>query len=345
MVVIPQNGDVMTKEEKDSSRPKHRNPFRHAVLSGLGVVLPPLLTIVFLLWMLNSVRTYVLDPIVDLAETVVVSQVWDVLDERPEGAVVVNQDRHTNQVTAVRLGNKVYWRIPSDEWIPAEVYDRVRSNPSKDLPMTAREFYRRDVETRFFRPIFIVPLLLSLFTLLLYLLGKIIAVRVGRALWNYFERLIHHLPIISTVYATVKKVTDIVFADNELEFNRVVAVEYPRKGMWSVGFVTGESLPDITAAAAEPVLSVLMPTSPMPATGFTISVRKSETVELNITVDQAFQFVVSCGVVVPGLTPQAASVTASRIAAQVRQMAQPDRPAIPHVAADAPPVADTTLDS
>ena len=309
------------------------------------MVLPPLLTIVFLLWMLNSVRTYVLDPIVDLAETVAVNQAWDVLDSRPTEAVVVEQDHHTNQATAVRLGNKVYWRIPSDEWIPEEVYKRVRSHPSKNLPMTAREFYRRDVETRFFRPIFIVPLLLSLFTLLLYLLGKIIAVRVGRALWSYFERLIHHLPIISTVYATVKKVTDIVFADNELEFNRVVAVEYPRKGMWSVGFVTGESLPDITAAAAEPVLSVLMPTSPMPATGFTISVRKSETVELNITVDQAFQFVVSCGVVVPGLTPQAASVTASRIEAQARTLSQADRPAIPHVTAESPPVADTTLDS
>ena len=83
------------------------------------------------------------------------------------------------------------------------------------------------------------------------------------------------------------------------EFNRVVAVEYPRKGIWSVGFVTGESMLDIHGAANEPMVSVLMPTSPMPATGFTVSVKKSETVDLNITIDQAIQFVVSCGVVVP----------------------------------------------
>jgi uncharacterized membrane protein len=66
-----------------------------------------------------------------------------------------------------------------------------------------------------------------------------------------------------------------------------------------MGFVTGESFLDIRNAADEPVLSVLMPTSPMPATGFTISVRKSETIDLNLTIDQAIQFCVSCGVVVP----------------------------------------------
>ncbi len=78
-----------------------------------------------------------------------------------------------------------------------------------------------------------------------------------------------------------------------------MAVEYPRRGIWSIGFVTGESIARIRAVAEEPVLSVLMPTSPIPGTGFTISVRKSETVDLDIPVDQALQFVVSCGVVLP----------------------------------------------
>ncbi|MEO8497700.1 MAG: DUF502 domain-containing protein, partial [Planctomycetota bacterium] len=80
---------------------------------------------------------------------------------------------------------------------------------------------------------------------------------------------------------------------------RVVAVEYPRKGIWSVGFVTGESFADIRAAANEPVLSVLIPTSPLPMTGMTVTVLKSEAVDLNVTIDQAIQFFVSCGVVVP----------------------------------------------
>jgi uncharacterized membrane protein len=90
-----------------------------------------------------------------------------------------------------------------------------------------------------------------------------------------------------------------MFNEREIEYTRVVAVEYPRKGIWSLAFVTGESMLDIACAANEPVLAVLIPTSPMPFTGFTITVKKSETVDLNITMEQALQFIVSCGVVVP----------------------------------------------
>ncbi|HRX81394.1 MAG TPA: DUF502 domain-containing protein, partial [Pirellulaceae bacterium] len=96
--------------------------------------------------------------------------------------------------------------------------------------------------------------------------------------------------------------------EREIEFNRVVAIEYPRKGIWSIGFVTGESMADIRAAANEPVLSVLMPTSPMPVTGFTVTIMKSEAVDLNITVDQAVQFIVSCGVVVPKQQQRSAEI-------------------------------------
>ena len=102
-----------------------------------------------------------------------------------------------------------------------------------------------------------------------------------------------------------------MFSEREIEYTRVVAVEYPRKGIWSLGMVTGESMLDIRSAANEPVLSVLVPTSPMPFTGFTVTVKKSETVDLNITIDQAFQFIVSCGVVVP---PQQVSALADALA-------------------------------
>jgi uncharacterized membrane protein len=130
-------------------------------------------------------------------------------------------------------------------------------------------------------------------------LGKFLAAGMGRWIWASTEALIFRLPVIRHVYSAVKQVTDFVFTEQEIEFNRVVAVEYPRKGIWSIGFVTGESMLDIRSAANEPVLSVLMPTSPMPATGFTVTVRKSETIDLDLTVDQAIQFIVSCGVVVP----------------------------------------------
>ena len=97
----------------------------------------------------------------------------------------------------------------------------------------------------------------------------------------------------------MKQVTDFLVGDHDMEFNQVVAVQYPSAGIWSIGFVTGSSMRGVREHVGEEMISVLMPTSPMPATGFTVTVPKSKTVELDLTIDQAIQFVVSCGVVVP----------------------------------------------
>jgi len=94
-------------------------------------------------------------------------------------------------------------------------------------------------------------------------------------------------------------VTDFMFSERDIEYTRVVAVEYPRKGIWQIAFVTGDSLLDIACAANEPVVAVFFPCSPMPFTGFTAIVKRSDTIDLNITMEQAIQFVVSCGVVSP----------------------------------------------
>jgi uncharacterized membrane protein len=155
------------------------------------------------------------------------------------------------------------------------------------------------VQIEYLKPWIVIPSFLAVFVAVLYFLGRFLAAGMGRWMWATCESVIHRLPVIRNVYSSVKQVTDFVFSEQSIEFNRVVAVEYPRRGIWSVGFVTGESMLDIRSAANEPVLSVLMPTSPMPMTGFTITVRKSETIDLDLTIDQAIQFVVSCGVVIP----------------------------------------------
>ena len=96
-----------------------------------------------------------------------------------------------------------------------------------------------------------------------------------------------------------KQVTDFMLNTKPFDHTRVVAIEYPRQGVWSIGFVTGESLGDIRAAVNEPILAVLVPCSPMPMAARSVTVRKREVVELNMTVDQALQFIVSCGLVIP----------------------------------------------
>ncbi|HCD01520.1 MAG TPA: hypothetical protein DER64_13450, partial [Planctomycetaceae bacterium] len=115
------------------------------------------------------------------------------------------------------------------------------------------------------------------------------------------------VPLVSNVYSSVKQVTDFLFTERTIEYNRIVAIEYPRKGIWSLGFVTGESLLEMTTSAGVPLVSILVPTSPMPVTGYTINVPKNEIIDLDMTIDQAFQFCISCGVLVPAnqkVTPE-----------------------------------------
>ncbi len=291
--------------ETEKSPPAHQHPFRRAVLRGLAVVLPPLLTIVILVWVWNTVLHYVLEPIEGAArQTIVWSMSGDVLDQVPPDlpdsdkfTKVVNGEERTVEF---RYLGKAYVTLENGQAIPKEVHTAVSLKPGKEIPRTAVAYYDRWVKIRYLQRKYVIPFLLAIFILVLYLLGKFIAFGVGRFAWGTFERqILQRLPIIRHVYSSVKQVTDFIFSERDVEYTRVVAVEYPRQGIWSLGFVTGDSMLDIGSSANEPVISVLIPTSPMPATGYTITVRKSETIDLDISVDQAFQFIVSCGVVVP----------------------------------------------
>jgi len=277
-------------------RPEH--PFRSAVLRGLAVVFPPFLTIVIFLWAGGIINEYVLRPVTAGVRN---SVAWGIADVRQRGEVPPGQMVDpTKDIDEIANKGSYFYRLPSQQFIPLDVYDLVRrQHGSGPLPDTAEDVYRRYVEIRYLQPYKVIPAFLAIFIIVLYLLGKFMAAGIGRIFVGAFERGILQLPLVRSVYSSVKQVSDFLFAPRQYDFTRVVAVEYPRMGIWSLGFVTGESMLDIRAAANEPVLSVLVPTSPMPVTGYTINVKRSEVLDLNITIDQAFQFIVSCGVVVP----------------------------------------------
>ena len=102
-----------------------------------------------------------------------------------------------------------------------------------------------------------------------------------------------------SVYKATKQVSDFFFSEKQIQFTRVVAVEYPRPGMWSLAFVTSEGLSDIRAAANEPVLGIFIPSSPMPLSGYSLIVLKREVVDLTMSIEEAIQYLVSCGLVMP----------------------------------------------
>ena len=267
-------------------------PFRSAVLRGLGVLVPPLMTIVIFVWVGNTVEEYVLRPVTSGVREAIL---WNIADIRDNVHLA-----DPKQTTALVDGT-VYHRLSNDTFVPEVVYDKVRKSYGSRMPIppTGDAIYRVYIDLTYLRPYYVVPFFLAVFVLLLYLLGKFMAAGMGRVFWNLFERGVHRLPLVRSVYSSVKQVTDFLFSETNIQYTRVVAVEYPRHGIWSLGFVTGESLVDIRAVANEPVVSVLICTSPAPMTGFTVTVRKSEIIDLNITIDQALQFVISCGVVVP----------------------------------------------
>ena len=167
------------------------------------------------------------------------------------------------------------------------------------MPASAKDVYRRYVVLTYLRPYTAIPFFLALFILLLYLLGKFMAIGIGRFFWGLFEQAIHRLPLVRSVYSAVKQVTDFFFRDQPSQFRRVVAVEYPRVGMWSVAFVTSDGFQDIRDSVGEPVVGLFIPTSPMPMNGYALTVRQSEVVDLRMTIDEAIQFIVSCGLVIP----------------------------------------------
>ena len=267
-----------------------KHAFRAAVFRGLGVLLPPLLTVLILIWVINTVKFYVLQPVNQATRDGLVWLVADVRDRLPEPEP---GDQHLPRIDYHQLANGSY--------VPEYVFQRVaKADGPKAANNSGEEIYRRYVELEYLKPYFAIPLFLALFILLLYLLGKFIAIGVGGYFANMFESGIRRLPVVRNVYSAAKQISDFLFSEREFEFTRIVAVEHPRKGVWSVGFVTGEGLPEVRKSVGEPLVTVLIPYSPLPITGCTIIVRKSECIDLDITFDQACEYIVSCGVVGAG---------------------------------------------
>jgi uncharacterized membrane protein len=273
--------------------PRPQRPFRTAVLRGLGGFLAPLLTIVILLWIWQTLKYYILQPVESATRNFIAWQIADVKTEIPPGAT-----QHSDNPNVFTIDGQEYHRLEIGQLIPREVYETVVRR-SDDVPVRGRDFYRRWVELKYLRPWIVIPVFLVVFLGLMYILGSLFAVGIGRVSWSLFEDSLGRLPIVRAVYGPVKQVTDYMFRENEPQFNRVVAVEYPRRGIWTIAFVTGDGLADVHKMTGEPMLTVLFPTCPTPIAGNTKIIARRETIDLPLSVDQAFQYILSFGVVVP----------------------------------------------
>ncbi len=146
---------------------------------------------------------------------------------------------------------------------------------------------------------------------------------VGRWLLEFGEGTLSRIPLAGSVYKTLKQLLETFLRDNSTRFRRVVLVEYPREGLFSVGFVTGVVGPSLQPELTEPLLSVFIPTAPNPTTGWYTLVPEASVRDLNISVEDAFRTIISAGIVNPDDREVQASRSFSSLFTQLRASTAP----------------------
>ncbi len=121
----------------------------------------------------------------------------------------------------------------------------------------------------------------------------------GRLFISVSEYFVHRMPVIRTIYGAIKQVFETIMASKSQAFREVVMLEYPRKGVWSIGFVTGYSKGEVQAATKNETINVFVPTTPNPTSGYLLFVPKKELKYLNMTVEEGVKLVVSAGIITP----------------------------------------------
>lgn len=134
---------------------------------------------------------------------------------------------------------------------------------------------------------------------ILLVTGMFAANLFGRRLVSFWESILGRIPLVRTIYTSVKQVLETLFTTDSKSFRKVVLVEYPRKGIWSMGFLTNKGIQAASKASGENLVSVFVPTTPNPTSGFIVMFPEQDVTELELTVEDGFKYIISMGVVVP----------------------------------------------
>lgn len=146
---------------------------------------------------------------------------------------------------------------------------------------------------------FHVPGLGLIFAFVVVLLtGLLVTNLIGRQLVGYWEELMQRIPLVRSVYGGVRSFTESVLSSSN-SFRQVVAVQYPRPGIWSIGFVTAEDVAEVSRRTGEHLSCVFISTAPNPTSGFIILVPRDQLIALDMSIDAAMKMIVTCGVVLP----------------------------------------------
>lgn len=278
------------------SRPKNApfgDDFRRFFTRGLAAVVPSLLTIAILIWVYQLVNGYI-------GVHITRGLILMCSSIRPEPAPgLVDED-----ADALEYGT------PLNEWddqgrrLTIEykiIHQDALDHPDPKVAQRATQVRNRALWEITFRKYRLHLLGFLIAVIVIYFTGFFLASFIGRTVWRASERLLMRVPLIRAIYPHVKQVTDFVLAERKrFEASGVVAAEYPRKGMWSLGLSTGAPIQRVQEETPDELVTVFIPSSPTPITGYVIQVPRKDVIELDMSLDEAIRFAVSAGVIKPG---------------------------------------------
>ncbi len=133
----------------------------------------------------------------------------------------------------------------------------------------------------------------------LMLIGAVTAGYVGRIILRVNDALLARMPVVRSIYGATKQIFETVLAHKSTAFRQVCLIEYPRRGIWSIGFITGKTVGEVQDRTAEEVLNVFLPTTPNPTSGFLLFVPRRDIILLEMTIEEGIKMVISGGIVTP----------------------------------------------
>jgi hydroxymethylbilane synthase len=289
-------------------RPGFTQDFRRFFLRGLALILPPILTVLILLYLWDLLNRKVGEPTNFLIRYAIASFIQEWRPDQPDSDqwIGLTRDRRSSKEMA--------------PFVPRSVYQFVREKMplNERMPETPVNLYERYLLYYYWEPYHLSFIGLLVAVVFVYFIGHFLATFIGRSLWRGTERTVFRLPVVRALYPTLKEVVDFLLSEQKREYNRVVAVEYPRRGIWSLGLVTGESIRELERATGCELLTVFIPYTPYSVTGYTITVPRSEVLDINVSVEEAVRFVMSGGVIRPNAataTPAVAAASSLRLPA------------------------------
>jgi uncharacterized membrane protein len=162
---------------------------------------------------------------------------------------------------------------------------------------------------------FDIPGVGAILTLLIIVLTGLLAANfIGQRLVVWWEMLLARIPVVNSIYNSVKQVSDTLFSSSGNAFRQALLIEYPRRGAWTIAFLTGKPGGEVLRHLDGEYVSVYVPTTPNPTSGFFLMLPRAEVIELEMSVDTALKYVISMGVVAPQLRQPAANAAGSDIA-------------------------------